>query len=80
MKFLIPTMQAAMTLSLLLTNTHLQAEQTTPRYRYTELQPLNDQQQKAHDDCLLEYMHKAQSDSAYQDLRNICYRRVLGYK
>ncbi|MDH3527102.1 MAG: hypothetical protein OEM43_06325 [Gammaproteobacteria bacterium] len=80
MKKLIPTAQVVIALFIVLASTHILAGKISPSYKYTELQPLNDQQQKEHDDCMLEHMNKAHSDKAYQELEHICYRKVLGYK
>lgn len=80
MKNLISTMQAVFTSFILLASTHIQATETGPSYKYTGLEPLNSQQQKEHDDCMLEHMHKAHTGTAYQELEHICYRKVLGYK
>lgn len=67
-------------LFILMTSTQIHAGNISRSYKYTELQPLSDQQQKEHDDCMLEHMDKAHSDTAYQELGHICYRKVLGYK
>ncbi|MDH3559701.1 MAG: hypothetical protein OEN52_01950 [Gammaproteobacteria bacterium] len=80
MKNLMTAMRTMITLFMLLASIQIQAAGPGPVYKYTELQPLNNQQQKEHDDCMLEHMHKAHSDTAYQELEHICYRRVLGYK
>ncbi len=80
MKNYIPGARLGIILFILMASTHTYAGKTSPGYQYTELQPLSEQQQKEHDDCMLEHMDKAHSDLAYQELGHICYRKVLGYR